>query len=603
MIQHKALGRRWPSCRYWTYLGPDFKQREWIRKRVLSHSEFVDVYDAVQKRAGELRSHWIDVVGDLGIRYDSLEWWASSLADKNPEESSVFLELCHLFVATELQHAHSREGILFVVENRGLRNQVRETLAGAVPRFRWHVRIENVFLVFFSLVWAILSRFVFVCRDILPLMLLNLLSTRSSPEAEVLFFAYWPASVPAEKASLVYFGGLSEWLAKKGRRTVSILYRPLAFAELAAIRATHARSDVLLPWEFLAPIDVIRGIAAGLRAARIPEKSTLNVGGRRLNQILIEEQFRQLRSLSATRRLLLFFALKRMGSAFRKAESFIYPYENLSIEKAICSAIRSSFPKVRLIGFQHSTVRPMLLNYFPSKAEWSRLPRPDLIVCSGEAFAKMLLDNGYPKDLVTVGSSLRFIVRDATVHRVRRVSGEGHGIVALPISAAETHELVSKMLSALEEVSNFRITFKLHPAGNYDSRLIRSLARAEASTPGSGKPSWAIAGDYSLTVLMGAADILIYSASSSAIFDAMSCGLPALRVLQDSSIDLKPLESDMQLTGVREARHYTDIAASIGILLRMNDPSRQKYEAEAKRVLSELFAPISESGLTKFLVC
>lgn len=87
--------------------------------------------------------------------------------------------------------------------------------------------------------------------------------------------------------------------------------------------------------------------------------------------------------------------------------ALIYPFENQPWDKVMIKAMRNSGRTFKGVGYQHSTISPLLLNFFLGKDEDKVISLPDMIVANGEHWASVLKNARYSCPIEN-GGSLRF---------------------------------------------------------------------------------------------------------------------------------------------------------------------------------------------------
>ncbi len=106
---------------------------------------------------------------------------------------------------------------------------------------------------------------------------------------------------------------------------------------------------------------------------------------------------------------LLYYRLpKRLAEAGLRINLIITEYENMINEKLLILGFRKYLPFSKVVGFQHGALYPLLLCNFVTKEESIFAPLPDRVVCNGEFFRKILVQEGLPPELATVGPALRY---------------------------------------------------------------------------------------------------------------------------------------------------------------------------------------------------
>jgi len=97
----------------WLFLGQDYlKLLEW-RGLLGPSADFVDIGPLLNRATEQLREPFLQLITELGRRYQSIAWWASRVSERNTLVSALFLYCCYLRIGQESLSNH--EGTLCVV--------------------------------------------------------------------------------------------------------------------------------------------------------------------------------------------------------------------------------------------------------------------------------------------------------------------------------------------------------------------------------------------------------------------------------------------------------------------------------------------------------
>jgi hypothetical protein len=161
---------------------------------------------------------------------------------------------------------------------------------------------------------------------------------------------------------------------------------------------------------------------------------------------------------------------KQPGLSF---SALVYPFENQPWDKVMIKAMRDSGRVFKGVGYQHSTISPLLLNYFLGKGEDKVISLPDAIVANGKHWASVLKNARYSCPIEN-GGSLRFTPRAKTVdlkndpHNIRH-ENEDNVLVLLSASLWYSLDLLYFVLSSAQ--TNRTYLIKPHP--DISERIIR----------------------------------------------------------------------------------------------------------------------------------
>jgi surface carbohydrate biosynthesis protein (TIGR04326 family) len=161
---------------------------------------------------------------------------------------------------------------------------------------------------------------------------------------------------------------------------------------------------------------------------------------------------------------------KQPGLSF---SALIYPFENQPWDKVMIKAMRDSGRTFKVVGYQHSTISPLLLNYFLGTGEEKIVSLPDAIIANGKHWTLVLKDGKYSCPIEN-GGSLRFSpsVRKADIttdaDNARHKNGD-NVLVLLSASLWYSLDLLYFLLSSAKTNKTYLI--KPHP--DISERIIR----------------------------------------------------------------------------------------------------------------------------------
>jgi hypothetical protein len=151
----------------------------------------------------------------------------------------------------------------------------------------------------------------------------------------------------------------------------------------------------------------------------------------------------------------------------------IYPFENQPWDKMMILAIKRSEKKCTTIGYQHTTIPSLMLNYFLGKYETETQPQPDVIVSNGVHWRQVLEASGFSSQIRN-GGSLRYVsvcgsnLRNESFTQYSEVK-EKNILVLLSYSILYSIDLIFFLLCNNDKGKNFLI--KPHP--NFPESIIR----------------------------------------------------------------------------------------------------------------------------------
>lgn len=532
----------------WAYLGTSVLRLRSAEACLGGRATRLVIAKDVQSAAQSLRGAYIHYIGQLGLHRSSDLWWYSTLSEKNPAISKVFLHVCYVAVAAELCRRHQGgSALLLIVENASVRVAIARYLAESGAPF---VEISEPLVVRVAGVlreWAemILRRVLGVSRHVIRMVTARLMGfsdgvkggATEKADARVLLYNWVDDRSFDQNGRYtdVYFGPLREELQKRGILMVvvaTVLYRMPYRRILAWLRQSGI--PVFVPEATFTPGILWRWFRS--LPVRPPEpRCWPRLERFDVSAILDEtERLDWITTRAADVRLI--SDMVNQWSCHITVRSFIYPYEGQSWERGYCRALRERHPQACLIGYQHATVSPMWLSHFIAPAEWGQVPFPDRVVTSGRYPYELLRSNGIPDSALVCGSSLRYSLTLEANGSVRNLSPAGPSVVrvlvAPSIMMTQAAELLLAALKAFADPAVFRVMLKPHPC----FPAARVLDAAGVAT----LPSHVTIVKDPVPVLLENADALVYTDSTTAV-ESIALGVPIVHFASNHEIDTDPL--------------------------------------------------------------
>ena len=596
---------RWvvgPQGWSWAYLGVDFPRALEVACTVGSRAHRLPLGEELVRVTGVTARELVEALGRLRGEDDPLDWWTDSLSERNPYLSPLIRE-CALLRVVEKWLGGSGPLLLFI-EGEALRAVIcrmgRDQGWRVVDTARWPGHVRSVLRRSLRRVGA---PTLFLMLGLLRLLQRRLSgrwgidgSAQNPPDTLCFSFVGPEAFSGSPRATDPYWGPLLPWLQARGRRVAIVpvtVGRPLSPAQVASILAKRGAA-VVLPEDHLRVRDYFwaawHGVVAGWRPLR-----TVPFAGIDIRPLCAEERARHAGSLRLPLTLLHYRIGLRLAQGFNGLRACLYPFENQVWERALLLGLRRGCADLQIVGFQHSTIGPVEMNYFPGKSDWYDLPLPDRVVCHGKRFHEILEAAGYPSPRLVVGSSLRY----AHLLEVPLPAGGSAGeatptvLILLSIVLVEAAEVLWKSLQGLRGMTGVHVVVRPHPFMPLRNVLAKlgepelTLGLEEDREP--------------LERLLKRADCVIYR-DTSAAFEAAAWGIPCVYVSSEVAVDNDPLDLLGPLEGLKRiASSPAEIRLAVEEILGVDSAVRETWQALGKRLRARTLTPIGSEGLNRFI--
>jgi hypothetical protein len=590
----------------WAYFGEDISKATAIEQQLRNKGQRIEIVEKLQETAWSLRQPYIDYIGKLGLENNSILWWTSSLSEKNPFISKVFLYCCYIKVCKNILNSKDKERcLLFFVENRALRRCLIQNLFThhEYDIFRIESFSHTVFELFRDVFEIVVQKGGFLVNTIYHVLLakylyrMNPLSKGKLHKSENIFIHTWVDHRSFDtnnKYQESFFGDLAHRIINKGKNVIIIptVLGRVSYRETLK-RMIQSNENFLLPEVFLNITDILR--AAMNAILNFPKKRVYpRFGDIEISKIIFNNCKRDWIETRIETVLLFYDVVKHWKNAGISIESFIYTYENHVEEKVFCLALRRFYPFTTIIGYQHSTVSKMLLNYFFSKDELPILPFPDKIITNGIYPERVFKESGYDSKKVVCGGAIRYshflgeVIKDSAIGFKK--DNTSHVILVTPSAGrAEAAELFWKVLKAFEPLTKYKIVLKCHPLTPYH-RIAKYLSVKSL-------PPHLIISDKPVSELLKESSILIYTDSTTCI-EALSADIPALHISSGFFIDRDPL--DFRPDAKMNACSPVDIVNCVRNTLELNEKTPSEKRKQWRQVSSEVFGTVDDSVYALF---
>lgn len=562
----------------------------------------VETGKELQLKANELRRQFIDFVAETSSPNSRFARWSSGVFEKNTAISSLYLYVCYIELLKDyIEKDSGAKSVIVISESWALINAIRDNLTSdgletivinSIKETGYN--LKNYVLIF-------LRPLVFIYRCMLQYVFAAV-TRKDHPDSEgalareTVIIRTWIAPNFFSKDGIFkdeYFNGLSKWIAANG---YNVKLLPIFVSTRISLRKImpclrKAENRFLLPWDYLKPADIVKSLWNGFGHLTLKFNRT-DFRGLDISMLLGDEKLKFAFSSGGLQCILQHYFFERLSNAGFRIDRIIYTFENMLPEKLFVFALRAFYPDTAIIGFQHSVLYPLYLALYISEKETDTAPLPDKIICSGNFFRSIFLQEKYPEKILETGPALRF----SYLHNKKNKPGKPYGgkvMIVLPGYKNEAIYLLTKTLSALKD-DDMMIYIKPHPLSDFGdvNRIIEMVKFPKQRIAFETQP---------LQEIMRQSAVMI-TISSSVIFDAIASGVPVLRVKKEIDIDLDPADW-LRYDPKRDFIAFSteDIRSEVKRALMLSDNERAFIEDYGKQFLEKTFSPVSDETLAVFI--
>ncbi|MBO34058.1 MAG: hypothetical protein CMM74_13970 [Rhodospirillaceae bacterium] len=615
------------AIRQWLYIGESSTWRVQAETAISAEFPRISIADRLHETSWELRQPYIDWIGELSQLNDSLEWWASELAAKNPYYN-LFIRICLLGVAGQLIAAGFKRSTLIVCSSQALYREVlcfamdcgtpaRNLLSSSVFRGLSGVgRLGNRYLrdayrrmpsladrLLVRLPLGQLSERIQRSLDSRPSYRRQVLADMGvksnadfSGDDAILLFTWVDGRNFDSDGSYrdPHLGQLAELLRERGFRVAYVPRVLFTIAYDAAVNGLLKTDE-----RFFFPECYVEDSEwqTCLKRARqfapvIPEDSSMgDVPVYRLAKEQVNE-YRYTLAQSLSYETL----IANMVSRGVQPRQIIHPCEGHSWEQALAYAVRRYSPDTRVVGYNAGMFSRMLLSVYPARCEYKLRPLPDCIVTSGPLERKILLAEGMPPEIVETGCDLRRTYLWEESFHVDDVSQQVNVepiriLVATAIGFGDSVELASKAVRAFGDDTRYEVFIKCHPM--VDAKQVANQL-GELAQQDNVRFVEQPVGE-----LIPSVDLLLYRYTSTC-FEAMQHGVVPIFIRSESFLNIDQLEVAPDVRWV--ATTPGDLRRIAAEIMRMSTQERRRWRNKASDVVRAALAPVGPESVDAFLL-
>ena len=286
---------------------------------------------------------------------------------------------------------------------------------------------------------------------------------------------------------------------------------------------------------------------------------------------------------------------KRLANSGILVNQLICEYEGMISERMLTIGFKKYYPSIKIVGYQHGSISPLLLSNFLTDGESQFVPIQDRIICNGIFFRNILLKEGLPANKLTVGPALRYrhLHNDNNFQSEEFSESNNCVLVPLPLMPSDGAELFNKVLLAFGGYTKYCFIIKPHPMAPKNEALFSCYGIDRL--PNHFKFSRKNISEWLPKIQA------VVSMSSSVVHEFAAAGIPLVVVGRDTALELNPLGFFPK----RDKVFYSpkQIRQELERLMNLTKEERQSYQTESEEILKTSFNPVTDSSLKTFIAC
>lgn len=556
---------------------------------------FIDNYSDSFKE--EFVSSYLNLVGRLGLTYNSIYWWATFTSSKNKFASKLFPNLFIFYSTIKTLRENPDKDILIInpphaiinsIKKYCLRNSINLQVLSS-PLDKVSDRIKEILLI-------TLIQFNFILKTWVKIFISNKYLHKKfirefKPDKYYVLRSWFYARSINEnnKYSDSFFGTLPDYLRKKNQKLI-IVAGVIGDYRSIVKKIANTKEYFIIPHEYF--LKYSDPIASVINVYKNKSKIKMDIEfmGIDVTGIVKAELSKDYRH-TASGEYLHSFYIRRMLSLF-DIGTFTTTYENNPWEKVCFSTLKKYSPDTKTIGYQHAVLSKASVNMFMSKDEKEVIPIPDKIITTGKVTKNILIKYGnFDADKIKEGCGLRFghIFNQEKIERNKK-----YKILITPEGVlSESVNLVNFVHTALKHCKELKIVVRPHPALPFNN------FRRHLNFDIDSFPNISVSSNASVKKDMEEVDIVIYRGSSLSI-EALMMGIPVIYIDLGDIISVDPLFECSSLKWI--VRTEKELVDAVAAIYAMENNEYQEKWNEAKNYLNTYLYAITDERLNEFII-
>lgn len=542
--------------------------------------------------------NYIDLIGKIGQRYNSVYWWATITASKNRFTTTIVPLLHQLEIIEDLVENMLYKKLIIInppeaitqAMKKLLKNKGIEWMAFETKRSVLHgYVISNLRFLAREFLFALRMGYKrYYSRKILGKIFESKID-KGIPYYVIKTFIYDRSFNNKGDYNDSFFGVLPENIGR--RKDLIIIANILGDYRECTRKIKENKDFVIIPIEFLLSYHeiVLTIIKVLLNRVKLKEEAVFFT--KDVSDIVNAELSLYYEDTWILFEFLHYYATKNLARRV-SVDTFLLTFENNPWEKMCIMALRKYSPESKIIGYQHNAIPLAAANMFISKFEKEIIPIPDRIITVGDAPKRIMEQYGSVKERQVVsGCALRYsYLFELQQHSERTYFKQ---ILLVLEGIYEVYHMVNYILKELKDFPEYNVKIRTHPV------LPLENIRDKISNDIDLYPHFSISKNTSLEKDILESDIVMYWGSTVAL-EALFMGKPLINFDNGSLFSYDPLFECNSFKWVVDKDD--SLIRVIQDIYTLEDSEFVRLSEKAQKYLLEYFHRISDERLNQFVV-
>ena len=292
-----------------------------------------------------------------------------------------------------------------------------------------------------------------------------------------------------------------------------------------------------------------------------------------------------------------FDAACRLGKMYN-IRTCLMTYEGRPWERFFIAGLRTSSPKVHIIGCQHTVIPLSAVDMFLHPKEERKIPLPDKIVTTG-SITKNILDkySTYPKDQVYAGCALRYETLQELSLLSRKISHDkapGKFIILVAFGGSDEEvPLLNYALEQAEEMPDVFFLMRTHPAFPFD-KLLRLSRWKNKNLPKNVEESL----NSNVIEDIKACNAVLYWGTTVSL-EALMLGKPIIQFDRGDFLNYDPLFDFIEFKW--QVSKESPLNNALNEIQNLPDTRYVELQKRGRKYVEDYFYPVTKDRLSLFL--
>ena len=574
-----------------------FKELDTENQKLLDNFSYdkIDTRGYSESFKEEFALAYIDLLGHIGAKTNSLYWWASFTASKNRFMSKLLPTLLDYYTVCNTIKNNPARSIVLISPPGQITRTLKHYCSQSLIEFKNLDYSNDYCIKIKGGITHFLKMMSFIFKNLLKVFLVRRLfgghldNNNEKEKYYVLNTGIYPSSVSnGNKYTDSFFGKLPDFLISK-RNKLLIIARIIGDYGNIIKKLSKYKQHLIVPQElFLNYFDVFK-VTIDVYLNRVKFDKSIEFYGLDVSKI-IQMELDSDYTNTIRAELLQKYIIRNMLD-YVNIHTFTTTYENNPWEKICFLSLKEYSPSTKTIGYQHAVVTKASANMFISKEEMSYMPMPDKIVTVGGITEGVLRKYGcYPENLIHSSCALRH----EYIYRLKKKNFTKNNTILVALEGVyECYKLVNFVFNALSDNKDYRVIIRTHPERPF------SKIRNDLCFDIDSHANFSVSNQKPLKDDLSENDILIYWGSTVSL-EALMMGIPVIHVSLDDIVNVDPLADCSHLKWT--ISNVEELPNAITDVYDMPEHDFLSQYNKARSYIERYLKKVTDDRLSEFIV-